>query len=406
MFSISSFYLSKMVKLTVFLLLIVLLGAIFWWLQQVGEEKELKGLELVLKRPAIEKRIGHVWRWGDSDNLWKKGALQCASLPLSSDTINSQFLRCNPLFFQCLLSAKTSYLEIEEHEFLLATYENGNVFRLDAQKNGYWIRYFLGKHSSMAYEVFVENSCFEKRLPPGIYGYGVLNKKSDWVWDNLDYNILFDSEFVTNFAVAQWKKSSHKVLAKEWFRPAVNLGFKEMEQFCFDHGKELLNARVLDAASAYVLTTPKRGDKYISRSAYPWRGREKNNFLYIAGHDESFEFNKEYCKKIYTKECLEYGGLDIFFRRATSLSGMNNTLGGYPEAVKNKRFPKSNLRASSFLFSIKSSWHQIGKRVQWNGMIGDKSNITWMDEKSIYGDLPSEQNVPIAFRCMRIGKRK
>jgi len=158
---------------------------------------------------------------------------------------------------------------------------------------------------------------------------------------------------------------------------------------------------VYDAAAAFHFRKMHIGDKYDYRSIYPWKGRIKEQFLYQAQQEPLFPFNKRYCKKIYTAECLGIVDWKIQGNNAISSQGLTHALGGFLEAVWNKRRPKFNLIPSSFLFPLHSRWHQIGRRVQWNGYRGKKLQITWSDQYGVGEEIPRQSVYPIAFRCMR-----
>jgi hypothetical protein len=277
------------------------------------------------------------------------------------------------------------------------------IFR--KEKNGYYIDYFLTDKRSNKFSVFLPATCNEKKLPPGIYGLGLENRKQDWLWDNFDYDIFFDEDYVTNFDIIQWKKEKINFYSEKLFAPNIELSFKEMKAYCASMGKELLNARVFDAAAAFHFRKTESGDRYDARSLFPWKGRVEDQFLFVAQQDHQFKFQKKYCQKIFTKECLKTEDFGVVKPRAKSKMGLNNALGGFLEAVWNKVHPAYNLIPSSFLFSIRSTWHQVGRRVIWNGEKGEKGQVIWKDQQNNYGDFPTIHSLPIAFRCMRTVKK-
>jgi len=288
-------------------------------------------------------------------------------------------------------------------------YPSGTVYRYQLNDNSYYIRYSEKDVPEFAREIKLPSSCIETELPQKVYGYGELNKKSDWLWDNLSYHIYVDRRYVNNFEVNLWREAKGKTVyryqKKDLIRASVDLSYRQMIQYCEDHGKELLNARVLDAFGSYIIKEYTAGDRYLDRSAFPWRGRESAQFIHYAQTDRNFDYDIKYCKKIYTKEWLGKVDFGIDTSRALGGGGVLNSLGGFPEAVLNKRFNEWNLAPSSFIFPLSSRWHRVGARAKWNGLLDEKQQIIWMNENKKYGDFPQNKGgvIPITFRCMRSG---
>ncbi len=394
-------------KLTVFIcLLFIIASGVRYWGVPYWQKHEIEMLKQELSMVEVEQQLRYIWRWGDYKMLISQGKLKCPSLPKLTKDINLTFLRCNPLFLSCLSQQKSSYFANRLH---LEKVDGNRKFKLLLPENVFEIilRNTKGKERKV---VYLPNNCFEINLPQQIYAWGKESKKEDWKWDNLDYFIKVDSEYVTRFAFNEWKRVKgrkvKKLLPKDLFRAEDSATYDEMKEFCFDHNKELLNARVYDAIAAFYFLTPTKEMKRVPRSIYPWRGRVENQFIHVARVDRSLRYSLRYCKKIYTKECIGKESFGVFLPRAKSVSGFNNALGGYLEAVLNKRYPEWNLVPSSFLFPLASPWHEIGIRVKWNKQVGKQQRIDWITEQGDGHTIPKmkKEGWGIVFRCMRVGK--
>ena len=72
-------------------------------------------------------------------------------------------------------------------------------------------------------------------------------------------------------------------------------------------------------------------------------------------------------------------------------------MGGVFEAMRNPIDPDSTLKASSFYFDSKSSWHKLGFRASWNG---EGFALRDFDFRGL-NPYVSVDKFQVGFRCMR-----
>jgi hypothetical protein len=235
-------------------------------------------------------------------------------------------------------------------------------------------------------KVILEDSCHEVLLPQRAYVYGKGEK--EWKWDTLNRMILVDKNLVTNQDILEWNPSYP---FKKFSYPAINLTLKEMERFCAFRGKTLIQTHIFDASTFL----PSEGIEFKSfQSPYPWTKIKTESFLWKANHYSDFVFDKKYCLKAYTFECLAKMPYYDFQYKSSSWLGLANVLGGPMQAMKNPLEPRENLFVPSFNFLASSKLQQLGKRNFWDGL-GSSWDHFALEEK------PHLQKASVGFRCMR-----
>ena len=338
------------------------------------------------------QRLQTVWEEGDIDNKWQQ---ECQDLWGKLPNVDREFFKCNPLFLQCVLRRASAI-----DSTVSARKQNDGMFYSVVTRSkfsGVKIPSFAVlvelEHNGQVMPVLLEDSCKEVYLPQRIYALGTFDKnKNDWRWDNFSQHIFIDKYLVTNLDISLWKGQKFGTSPA---LPATGLSWQEMQDYCRFMGKELAATNVYDAATFhpgdYADTTPEKN----IRGPYPWSRKAQDSYLYQAIHDADFVFNRNFCHKVYTKECVPEFALPAFDRGTAAWTGIFQVLGGVMEALNNPVVPKQNVRVSSMYFDVKSSWHQLGKRAHWDGEHFDKSAFSWED------DWP-DGDYKVGFRCMRM----
>jgi len=252
--------------------------------------------------------------------------------------------------------------------------------------------------------ILLENSCADTYLPNRTYGKGPFQSRNDWKWDNLNRAIYIDKFQVTNRDIKEWMEydltAPNIIIPKQstaLSAPTSNLTVVQMQRYCAFQGKQLLQAHFFDAATFYLGRKRKSG--ILFRSQYPWTRKAKSSFLYKAQNDLEYSFNKKYCSKIYSKECLNT--TFPFYNHSTNSSswmGIYQVFGGMLEYFDNPINQKQNINASSYYFPLTSRWHQLGVRSYWDGMHHAQKNFRWT--KFGPPNIRSTQ-LKVGFRCMR-----
>lgn len=384
-------------------------------------------LEVLL---LASKKLGRLWREGDIDNLWRGGRIKC---PFDKN-VGESYLRCNPVFIDCVLeNYADNFLDLLGANYFKIKHESGDyqvVAKKSFASNKFYkvitrsntdgvkipahaimVELYIKGIPSFSLKVLLESSCKEVFLPRRVYASGT----SGWRWDNFNRSIFVDKYLVTNSDISDWftfgnvseevrkevKIPSDPLKLSE---PATNIKMKHMKSYCLFRGAELLRSHVFDAAAFYPVDL---GDIYLKSmimSPYPWTKKERRSFLYAAQNNPDFVFNKSFCDRVYSRECLKHESYRPFDNQSGSWAGVFQILGGYPEAFENKVEEFYNLKASSFYFNLRSRWHRLGQRAYWNGEGFFGKDFNWtvgkynLDMPSLTGE---EDFFRIGLRCMR-----
>ncbi len=414
-----------------------LILAIYFFYQQDFVKKnvinEANDLEILF---FAQKQLVDLWENGDFEEKFRSGKYRCSSELGMNRKLDGQYFRCNPNFLECFFKnekwisikyqnkrykVKAKLKEIfsanskavKKHYKIVTRNNSDGVLIPDYAVE---VELYLHNNQEKTLPVLLEDSCHNVYLPQMIYESGVVEdkkykrKESSWRWDNIGLAIYVDKTLVTIRDISDWlmfgKNTPKIMLPKDrslWAGPAFGLTLKQMKEYCAFKGKELLSARVFDAASFFMADNA-QDREVVKRTPYPWGNNYLQHFLYQARENKKFIFKPEYCNQIYTKECLEIIPYNNYQQSTSSWIGINHTIGGYFEVFNNELDPARNLKASSFYFNVTSLWHQLGERAFWDGEGFDLKNFSF---KSNYGNdflEPHElsENYKVGFRCMKV----
>lgn len=258
----------------------------------------------------------------------------CPELKVDENT-NKNYYLCHPELLKCYLDHHKLKISLNSENVELL----GKVSKIAIIDKPLNLNALGGVHTyiNLTYQgqskkVFLENSCDETHIP----------FKSE--------KLFFIDKFqVRNNDVNRWINLKRpdlikKIVTNNTFlsHPSMNLTFKEKEQFCFDHGKKLLNQAFWEQATFY----PDYANNKLFKHPYPWTKK----------HIIDFE-KEDYCSKIYSQDCHKKGIPFIQMNdESISWSGVKEVLGGYPEIFSNKEV----LISSSELL-WEDPYNQLGK---------------------------------------------
>ena len=381
--------------------------------KKVEEYQRLK----ILSQGA--KELQKLWKLGDYEGRWKSGRLKCKNLPITKNS-DGEFLRCNPLFLECVFSHRFPHLLVKEGEknhHVLVRDEKGKFTKTVARATdnregvptyGVEVELFLNPDQQPSLKVFLESRCHSQYLPEGVYAFGPMKRgKSDKTWDNFGRKIFVDKYQVTNQEVLEWKRLTGKKDIKvehdvdQLALPATQLTLQQMRDYCTFRGKTLLSTHVFDAATFYTESPVQQAKESIFRGPYPWDKRKKKNFIYRAIKSGKYKATKKSCTKLYSKECLKKFKQVGYQTGSDSWMGVSQVLGGQLEAFESY-FDDQNLKVSSSYFSIKSPWHQLGVRAKWDGKGHSYKSVDWRLKGRERMPVELPEKLDIAFRCMEV----
>lgn len=141
-------------------------------------------------------------------------------------------------------------------------------------------------------------------------------------------------------------------------------------------------AHIFDAATFLPMDLNEKIPKRNQRSPYYWTKKAS-------------EYKAD-CNLIYSKDCLAKKPYQLNSTEPT-WSGLHDAMGGVFEAFRNPIDPESNLKASSFYFDSKSSWHKLGFRAGWDGDGFDVRNFEFRG----LNPFVAVDKFQVGFRCMR-----
>ena len=385
------------------MLVCALIGASYLYFYSHNSSFSGKAEHFIQEKAALNRlienssEIRRIWKEGEESREWSLMGQACKNQFKLTKKFDESLLRCNPFLIQChaLFSKNLNYsiLNIEEAgnlPYRYLTRSNSSYFGL--KETGIALT-LLDKKSLKKIDLFLEDNCHEIYLEPRIYAYGehVETKGvADFRFDNFNQNIYLDSHLVTNFDINIWIKFGNpdfttglvEKIGDELFLPAVNLNYTQMQNYCSFKGKQLMQAQYFDAGAFLPMDLNDKTPKKNQRSPYYWTKKAS-------------EYKSD-CKLIYSKDCLSKFEYRLNSGEP-SWSGMRETLGGVFEAMRNPIDPESNLKASSFYFDSKSSWHKLGFRAGWNG---EGFALRDFDFRGLnpYVNIDKFQ---VGFRCMR-----
>lgn len=323
--------------------------------------------------------------------LWQKGESR-HEYAKECQLTESAFLRCNPEFLYCLAQKKTVF----KGRTLTFPTQEGSQLPYQIVK-GRYLRVAL-KNEKELVEILLEKNCHEIVLAEGEYALGPQRKK-EFIWSSENRKISLDRHLVINRDVLEWMRQEKPQLYQEnskkedyqfttWLLPEL------MQEYCQFRGGEVALAHVLDAAFFYK--TYDKGDKVFHRSPYPWQPKGRRNFLNELDNKD-FKIDRSHCMKIPASDCREILSFKDIVRSSPTWSGAFQALGGMMEYTRNPVRPRRNLKASSFVFPMKSRWHEVGQRAYWDGKGFKKENFSFHLEDPPEGNIQFD----VGFRCMR-----
>jgi hypothetical protein len=398
---------SKALILTLSFCAVLLLGLGFLYLKKnispIKTDQFVQDIEALNRLLQNSSEIHRIWNEGEDSREWNSVKEACLKHYKITSTFDESLLRCNPMLLQCnsFFNKKLNYRFVKpdsndkNSEKLYRYLTKSNTAHLGLKSPGYLFT-IEDNLSHQRLNLFLADQCQEVFLQKRIYAYGeeVLGKPSedieDYRFENFDQNIYIDRHLVTNFEINDWidfgnpnfTKGLRKKEADDLFIPASELNYTQMENYCSFKGKQMMLAHYFDAATFLPMDLDDLKPKRNTRGSYYW-GKKKSDF-------------KEDCSLLYAEECV---GKKAFKLNSTgpSWAGIMDPMGGILEAFRNPIDPESNLKASSFYFDFKSSWHKLGFRAKWDG---EGFDLRHFDFKGI-NPIQSIDKFQVGFRCMR-----
>lgn len=341
--------------------------------------------------------IHKLWEAGEESREWSLIKNDCLKSMGISQKFDESLLRCHPLLIQChaKLSKKLNYKIIELEEFDNSPYRyvtKSNSSYTGLRESGIALT-IEDVQSKKRMDIFLADQCHEVFLEQRAYAYGEpIDAKDgeDYRFDNFNRNIYLDTHLVTNSEVNDWIKFGNPDFTRglktktgdELFLPAVELTYPQLENYCSFKGKQVMLAHFFDAATFLPMDLKETIPKKNQRSPYYWTKKAS-------------EYKSD-CNLIYSKDCISKKGYQIN-NSDPSWAGIHDSMGGVFEVFRNPIDPDSNLKASSFYFDSKSSWHKLGFRAGWNG---EGFDLRDFDFRGLNPFVAIEK-FQVGFRCMR-----
>lgn len=407
------------------------LAAVVYRLQSSHELsfKEQLLLDQALNEVALQ--IQKRYEQGDSEGYLQKNPQACAENLGSLANVHPFFLRCNADYLQCYFSGQAGtkppeyfvHLGKEKERVRIRKSEGRfvKVLSRSLQRLKHLPDYALemnlsvDKFPHLEKTILLENTCQDTYLPRRAYTYGPLKqpgmqKKARELaqgrevrWDNFGSDIFINKYLVTGRDVLEWKKLTGQKINKDESegvgraKPSTDLTLSERQAFCAFRGEHLLEAQLFDAAT-FMPDDKSKDPRTFWRYPYPW-GSQREDQFFVKGR--STEVDQDSCQLIYSQSCSTFPVQD-YDNASTSWIEFNQILGGVLESLRNPIDPPLNVKASSFYFLQGSSWHQLGRRAQWQD-----GRFEWKDLLH-QGILPqvdeaplgvSDKNLLMGFRC-------
>jgi hypothetical protein len=356
--------------------------------------QDKKGL---LRLISNSSEIQRLWTQGEDSREWSLIKSACLKhLGIKAD-FDERLLRCNPILIEChaLFSKKLNYkiLPDDRYEDLHYRYlSKSNTALIGLRESGISLK-IEDNETKQTLDVFLADQCHEVYLEQRAYAYGEqvdIKDAEDYRFDNFNRHIYLDVHLVTNNEVNQWIRFGNPDFTRgldeqhgnETFLPATDLNFQQMKNYCSFKGKQIMLAHFFDAATFLPMDLAETIPNKNLRSPYYWT-KKKSEF-------------KADCSLFYSKECLAKKTFQLNSISPT-WAGLQDSMGGVFEVFRNPIDPESNLKASSFYYEAKSSWHKLGFRAGWDGEGFDFRNF---DFRSINPFVATDK-FQVGFRCMR-----
>lgn len=333
--------------------------------------------QFVRKREGLQrliinaKEMSRIWTEGEDSREWGLVKNLCLNKYQITDSFDESLLRCHPMIIECA----NQFLTKKDFSIIKSSYLYPNyLFTLEDKAT----------HETL--EIGLTDDCHELYLEQNTYAYGEApkgKKSEDFNFDTFNRHIYFDQHLVTNGEINEWIKYDDKKNTEglktesqgnKLFLAATHLNLKQMQNYCSFKGKQLTLAHIYDAATFFT------NDNH--RSPYYWTKKRLDQ-----------KFN---CDLVFSEECLREKKWRLN-STAPTWSGLNDSLGGVMEAVRNPIEVELNLKASSMYFPRNSRWHQLGIRAHWDGDGNNLSNFNFFE----IAPTGIENFYHVGFRCMR-----
>ena len=374
-------------------------GAVFYKFQKENANPE----QFIQEKAALNRliqnssEIHRLWSEGEESREWGLIKSDCLKYLETDQKFDESLLRCNPLLLQChaLFSKKLNYKFISFEEFDNSPYRyltKSNTSYGGLRESGVAIT-IEDNLTKKRIDVFLADQCQEVYLEQRAYAYGEqveIKDGEDYRFDNFNRHIYLDLHLVTNNEVNDWIKFGNPDFTRgmapkkgdELFLPATGLTYSQIENYCSFKGKQVMMAHFFDAATFLPMDLAETIPKKNLRSPYYWTKK-------------ATEYKSD-CSLIYSKDCISK---KQYMLNSTSptWAGIHDSMGGVFEVFRNPIDPESNLKASSFYFDSKSSWHKLGFRAGWNG---DGFDLRDFDFRGL-NPFVSIDKFQVGFRCMR-----
>ncbi|AUN99681.1 hypothetical protein C0V70_16515 [Bacteriovorax stolpii] len=356
--------------------------------------QEKAGLNRLIQNSS---EIHRMWIEGEESREWSLMKADCLKYLEVNQKFDESLLRCNPILLQChaLFSKNLNYkiINLEEVKNLPYRYLTKSNSSYGGLREVGVAMTIEDPATKRKLDIFLEDQCQEVYLEQRAYAYGeqVQEKDAeDYRFDNFNRHIYFDTHLVTNGEINQWIRFGNPDFTRglrekkgdDLFLPAVDLTFNQMENYCSFKGRQVMLAHIFDAATFLPMDLGDKIPKRNLRSPYYWTKKAS-------------EYKSD-CNLIYSKDCLSKKAYSLNSTEP-SWSGLRDSMGGVFEAFRNPIDPDSNLKASSFYFDSKSSWHKLGFRAGWDGEGFDLRNFDFRG----LNPFVAVEKFQVGFRCMR-----
>jgi hypothetical protein len=341
--------------------------------------------------------IQRVWTEGEESREWSLIKTVCLKHLGITAKFDESLLRCNSILLQChaLFSKNLNYKFVNFEEFENSSYRymtRSNTSYKGLRDPGVTVT-IEDQQTKKRMDIFLADQCHEVYLEQRVYAYGEpVDPKDgeDYRFDNFNRHLYLDTHLVTNAEVNDWIKFGNpdftrRIKAKkenELFLPATDLNYFQIENFCSFKGKQVMQAHFFDAATFLPMNLNDKIPARNIRSPYYWTKKSSD---YMPD-----------CNLIYSKDCLAKKTYQLNSIGPT-WAGIQDSMGGVFEVFRNPIDPESNLRASSFYFDSKSSWHKLGFRAGWNG---EGFDLRDFDFRGL-NPFVAIDKFQVGFRCMR-----
>lgn len=376
------------------------LGGYFYFQRPIKSDKpdyfvqQKAGLNRLIKNSS---EIHRLWIEGEESREWSLIKSECLKYLEASQKFDESLLRCNPILLQChaRFSKNLPYRIVPFEE------AGGLPYRYLTKSNSSYgglrevgvVMVIEDSETKKRLDIFLEDQCHEVYLEQRAYAYGeqvAVKDAEDYRFDNFNRHIYLDRSLVTNSDINQWIRFGNPDFTRglkeksgdDLFLPAVELTFTQMENYCSFKGKQVMLAHFFDAGTFLPMDLNEKIPKKNLRSPYYWTKKAS-------------EYKPD-CNLIYSKDCLVKKPYTLNSTDPT-WAGLHDSMGGVLEAFRNPIDPESNLKASSFYFDSKSSWHKLGFRAGWDGEGFDVRNFDFRG----LNPFVAVDKFQVGFRCMR-----